>query len=357
MKRTPLYEQHRAAGARMVEFAGFEMPVQYEGVLAEHRAVRTGAGVFDVSHMGEIFLRGADAGAAADYLLSNRVASLPEGKAVYAGLLNERGGFVDDVVAYKLSTEEILVCVNAANRGKDLEHMQAHHRGAAALQDEGDAWAQLAVQGPKARTLVAGLTDADVLSLKRFRVMRAEVAGAPCLVARTGYTGEDGFELFCAADSAGRLWEAVVAAGATPCGLGARDTLRLEAGLALYGNDIDADHTPFEAGLDWIVKLDKEDFVGKAALLAQKERGITERLVGFELTGRGVPRRGMAVCAPEGEVLGRVTSGTVSPTLKKSIGMAYVPLSYSAPGTELAVDIRGRLAPAVVVPLPFYKRT
>ncbi|RMG21346.1 MAG: glycine cleavage system aminomethyltransferase GcvT [Deltaproteobacteria bacterium] len=357
MKRTPLYDRHLAAGAKMTEFAGFEMPVHYEGVLAEHRAVRTHVGVFDVSHMGEIVLRGPDAAQAADYLLCNKVAALPDGKAVYAGLLEEGGGFVDDVVAYKISAEEILICVNAANREKDARHVACHLRGGVQADDEGDQWAQLAVQGPEARGLVDGLSTEDLGAVRRFRFVRATVAGVECLVARTGYTGEDGFELFCAAEEAPALWDAVIAGGAVPCGLGARDTLRLEAGLALYGNDIDASHTPLEAGLEWIVKFDKDDFVGKAALLAQKEAGLTRRLVGFELEGRGVPRPKMSVLDPSGEVVGEVTSGTLSPTLKKPIGMAYVPLALSEPGSTLAIDIRGRAVPARVVPLPFYKRT
>ena len=355
-KRTPLHDCHLALGARMVPFAGFEMPVQYQGVLAEHRAVREAAGVFDVSHMGEVFIEGPGAAAAADHLVTNKVVGLEDGRAVYAGLLAEDGGFVDDVVVYRFSQEKILVCVNAANRDKDFAHMRAHLKGQATLRNASDAWAQIAVQGPKAPALVQGLTALDLASVKKFRFVEGEVASVPCIVARTGYTGEDGFELFCPADRAGALWDAVVTAGAVPCGLGARDTLRLEYKLALYGNDIDAEHDPYEAGLGWVVKLDKGDFVGRDALVAKKEAGPGRKLVGFKLLDKGIPRPHMKVLDAEGREVGEVTSGTMSPTLREPIGLAYVPVALAAPGTRLRIDLRGRPAAAEVVKTPFVSR-
>ena len=355
-KRTPLHDRHLALGARMVPFAGFEMPVQYQGVLAEHRAVREAAGVFDVSHMGEVFIEGPGAAAAADHLVTNRVADLEDGRAVYAGLLAEDGGFVDDVVVYRFSKERILVCVNAANRDKDFAHMRAHLKGQATLRNASDAWAQIAVQGPKAPALVQGLTGLDLASVKKFRFVEGEVASVPCIVARTGYTGEDGFELFCPADRAVALWDAVVGAGAVPCGLGARDTLRLEYKLALYGNDIDADHDPYEAGLGWVVKLDKGEFVGRDALVEKQAAGPTRKLVGFKLVDKGIPRPHMKVLDEAGQAVGEVTSGTMSPTLREPIGLAYVPTALAAPGTRLQIDLRGRPAAAEVVKTPFVSR-
>ena len=323
--------------------------------------MREAAGLFDVSHMGEFFFEGPGAVEALDRLITNRFASLPDGRAVYAGLCAEDGTFVDDVVAYRLSPERAMLCVNAANRAADWAHCQAHHAGEAQLRDESDAWAQLAVQGPKARALVEGLcapADAETLrGLRRFALCEAPVAGVPCLVARTGYTGEDGYELFCPADQAPTLWEAALEAGATPCGLAARDSLRLEAALALYGNDIDAEHTPYDAGLGWIVKLDKGEFVGRAALQAASERPPRERLVGFTLEGKGIPRAGMAVLDATGAPVGRVTSGTRSPTLQQALGLAYVPPALAEPGSPLQIDVRGRAVPAAVVPTPFLKKS
>jgi aminomethyltransferase len=356
-KKTPLYDRHVAAGAKMVPFAGFSMPLQYTGVLDEHRAVREDVGLFDVSHMGEIVFEGEGAPEAVDRLVSNKVATLENGRACYTGMLTDRGTFVDDVICYRLSDEAVLVCVNAANREKDFAHVLAHHEGPVAVRDAGDEWAQIAVQGPRAVALVNGLAPgADLEAVKRFRFVETDVAGVNALVARTGYTGEDGFEIFCASGDAGRLWDALVAAGGKPCGLGARDTLRLEAALALYGNDIDEDHTPLEAGLAWTVKLDKDAFVGKDALLRQKESGVPRRLVGFELVGRGVPRAGMPVLGDGGEAVGTVTSGTMSPTLKRPIGMAYVTAGLAEPGTALSIDVRGKAVEARVVQTPFYKR-
>ena len=357
MKRTPLYDRHVEAGGKMVEFAGFEMPVQYEGVLAEHKAVREDVGVFDVSHMGEIFIEGEDAAEAADRLVTNKVAAAEDGQAVYSGLLNEHGGFVDDVVVYKFSPQKVLICVNAANREKDWAHVASHFQGVSEPRNESDAWAQIAIQGPRAEALMNPLASIDLSALAKFRFAEAEIAGARCIIARTGYTGEDGFEVFSTAADATRVWDAVIEAGAKPCGLGARDTLRLEYKLALYGNDIDDHHTPYEAGLGWIVKLDKGDFVGRDALVRQKEIGPTRKLVGFKLTEKkGVPRAHMKVLDTSRREIGEVTSGTMSPTLKEPIGLAYVPVDLSKVGTEILVDVRGRLVPAVVVKTPFVQR-
>ena len=355
-KHTPLYDRHLRAGAKMVPFAGYSMPVQYGGVLDEHRAVREAVGVFDVSHMGEVFIEGPDAAAAADRLVTNRVQGLEDGQAVYAGMLDEKGGFVDDVIAYKMSPTKILVCVNAANREKDFAHIVAHLSGEAKATDASDDWAQVAVQGPKAPALVDGLAKVDLLATAKFHFVECDVASVPCIVARTGYTGEDGFELFCPADRAGALWDAVVDAGAVPCGLGARDTLRLEYKLALYGNDIDADHDPYEAGLGWVVKLDKGEFVGRDALVKKKEAGPSRKLVGFKLVDKGIPRPHMKVLDEAGQAVGEVTSGTMSPTLREPIGLAYVPVALSEPGSRLRIDLRGRPAAAEVVKTPFVSR-
>lgn len=357
MRRTPLHGRHLSARARMVEFADHELPAHYSGVMDEHAAVRERVGVFDVSHMGEIALEGKGAPEAADLLVSNRLASLENGRACYTGVLTEQGTFVDDVIAYRINDERVLLCVNAVNREKVLAHVKANAPGSIEVRDESDDWAQVAVQGPEAVALVDNLASETTLtSLKRFRFTETKVAGATAMVARTGYTGEDGFELFCSSDDATSLWDAITEVGAIPCGLGARDTLRLEAGLALYGNDIDEEHSPLEAGMGWTVKLDKGDFIGRDALVRQKEGGVARRLVGFELIARGVPRNGMAILDESGRTVGKVTSGTMSPTLKKPIGMAYVPSSLSEPGTPIRVDIRGRPAEAKVVAMPFYKR-
>jgi aminomethyltransferase len=357
-RQTPLHDAHRKLGGRMVDFAGWEMPVQYSSVLAEHEAVRTAVGLFDVSHMGEVEFRGPGALEAANALLSNDLGRIADGQALYAGLLNERGGFVDDVVAYRFSPERIFICVNASNRQKDFEWMRAHSRGVVP-QDRGDEFAQIAVQGPLAPALVQRLTPTDVGAIGTYRFAEGEVASVPCIVSRTGYTGEDGFELYCPPDRAEALWSALMEEGQKdgirPCGLGARDSLRTEMKFALYGNDIDDDHTPLEAGLGWIVKLDKPTFVGKAALEQQKAEGVKRKLVGFELTEPGVPRHGYPILK-DGERVGEVTSGTMGPSVKKAIGMGYVPTALAGEGSTFHVEMRGRLVAARVVKTPFWKR-
>jgi aminomethyltransferase len=356
--RTPLYETHVRAGARMVEFAGWEMPVQYAGVLEEHEAVRSRAGLFDVSHMGEVVFRGPKALEALNNSFTNDLAKVADGQAQYGCLCRETGGIVDDVVVYRRAADDLLVCVNAANRAKDFDWLSGHARGAD-VRNESDEWAQLAVQGPLAAQIVQRLTSLSLSAVKTYRFARGEVAGIPCLVARTGYTGEDGFELFCPPDRATRLWDALMEAGRPeklqPCGLGARDSLRLEMAYRLYGSDMDDSTTPLEAGLSWVVKLDKGDFVGREALVRQKEQGLSRKLVGFVLTDAGIARHGYPVLQ-DGRKVGEVTSGTRSPSLKTSIGLAYVPPALAAEGSAFAIDIRARPAAAKAVKTPFYVR-
>ncbi len=358
--RTPLYDVHVRSGARMVEFAGWDMPVQYAGILDEHEAVRTRVGLFDVSHMGEVVFRGPRALETLNGLFTNDLSKIADGQAQYGCLCRESGGIVDDVVIYRRSPLDLLVCVNAANRRKDFEWLRDGARGKADVANESDDWVQLALQGPKAQAVLSRLTRLDLGALKPFRFTQGEVDGVRCIVARTGYTGEDGFELFCAPKDGPKMWQTLIGAGApegiAPCGLGARDSLRLEVAYRLYGSDMDDTTTPLEAGLAWVAKLDKADFMGKAALLEQKARGLPRKLVGFTLTDPGIARHGHDVLS-DGKKVGTVTSGTRSPTLKVSVGLAYVPPSLAAEGSSFAVDIRGRPAAAKAVKTPFYVRT
>ena len=357
--RTPLYDAHLRAGARMVEFAGWEMPVQYAGLLAEHAAVRTQVGLFDVSHMGEVVFRGPKALAALQAVFTNDLSKVADGQAQYGCLCRETGGIVDDVVIYRRSAEDLLVCVNAGNRQKDHEWL-AGHAGGADVKNESDEWGQLALQGPLAAQLLQRLCDVNLSQVKTYRFAPGKVAGRPCLVARTGYTGEDGFELFCRAEDATPLWDALLEAGKPeaiqPAGLGCRDSLRLEMAYRLYGSDMDDDATPLEAGLGWVVKLDKGDFVGRDALLRQKAAGLSRKLVGFQLSQAGIARHGYPV-VQDGREIGVVTSGTRSPSLGTSIGLAYLPPALAAEGSTFAVDIRGRPVAATVVKTPFYVRS
>jgi aminomethyltransferase len=360
-RQTSLNALHRQLGARMVDFAGWDMPVQYSSVIAEHQAVRKAAGLFDVSHMGEIEFRGTGALESANALITNDLTRCADGQALYAGLLNEQGGFVDDVVAYRFSPERILICVNASNREKDFAWMRTRSAELKGLQpiDRSEDFAQLALQGPQAAAILARLTRVPLESIGTYRFAEGEVAGIPCIISRTGYTGEDGFELYCAPDRAPALWAGLQDSGQKegllPCGLGARDSLRLEMKYALYGNDIDDAHTPLEAGLGWVVKLDKPAFVGRDALVAQKAAGIPRKLVGFELTGSGIPRHGYPVLH-EGNRVGEVTSGTMGPSVQKPIGMAYVPTALASEGSRFQVEIRGRPVDAQVVKTPFLKK-
>jgi aminomethyltransferase len=357
-QRTPLYDVHVRAGARIVEFAGWQMPVQYEGVLAEHAAVRDRVGLFDVSHMGEVVFRGPKAFEALQRLFTNDLARCADGQAQYGCLCREAGGIVDDVVVYRRAADDLLVCVNAANRQKDYEWLHGHAFGAD-VANESDAWSQIALQGPRAAEVLQKLTSVRLSSVGTYRFTNGDVAGVPCLVARTGYTGEDGFELFSASEQGPKLWAALMEAGRAegiqPCGLGARDSLRLEMAYRLYGSDMDDATTPLEAGLSWVVKLDKGEFMGRQAMQKQKEAGLSKKLVGFVLTEPGIPRHGHAALQ-DGKPVGSVTSGTKSPSLGTSIGLAYVPPALAGEGSTFAVDIRGRAAAAKVVKTPFYAK-
>ena len=357
MRRTPLYDAHRAAGARMVDFAGWEMPVQYSGIIDEHIAVRGRAGLFDVSHMGEVEVRGPGALAACQHATANDVARLADGQAQYSLLLTPEGGIVDDVIVYRRAADRFLICVNASNRERDFAYLREHARGAEVI-DRSDEYALLALQGRRATGILARLTGAQLARVSRFAFTEGEVAGCGALIAHTGYTGEDGWELYCAPEDAEALWNAILEAGRSegiaPAGLGARDTLRLEAALPLYGHELSEEGTPFEARLAWVVRMEKGDFVGRAALARHRERGPRRCLVGVELTEPGVPRAGYRLLQGDRPV-GEVTSGTKSPTLGKGIALGYVDPTASDLATALAVEIRGKAVAAQVVRLPFYR--
>jgi aminomethyltransferase len=360
LKRTPLYETHRRLGGKLVPFAGWEMPIQYAGVLAEHQAVRTAAGLFDVSHMGRIEITGRYAG-----LLIARVATLDAdklapGRMQYAVALNEAGGILDDIMVYRLAEERYFLCVNASNRTKIHDAVLKQLAGfAAVVTERSAAWAQIAIQGPLARAIAARNAKPGLLDLPPRAVAEVELAGVPMIVSRSGYTGEPGFELYlpaaAAADVWNKLYESGRGEGLRPCGLGCRDTLRLEMGYALYGNDIDETTSPLEAGLEFAVDFDNRNFIGRPALLEQRERGVGRRLVGFELLEPGVPRHGFRILYNDAPV-GVVTSGNHSPMLGKGIGLAYVAPERAAIGTRLEVEIRSNRAPISVTKTPFYRR-
>ena len=343
----------------MVEFAGWDMPVQYQGVMEEHLAVRTRAGLFDVSHMGEIEIEGPRALDAVQRLTCNDASKLAPGQAQYSAFTTERGTFVDDIIVYRRAENRFLICVNAANEPKDWAWVASHMIEGAKATNRSPEYAQIAIQGPEAVPILQGVAEFDVDSIESFAFVESKVAGTPSIIARTGYTGEDGFEMYCRPDVAADLWNVLMGAGAvfglTPCGLGARDTLRLEACMMLYGNDIDDTTTVLEAGITFILKLGKGDFIGREALAKQKEEGPKRRLVAFEMVDRGIARHGYPV-AIDGRECGHVTSGTFAPYLKKNIGMAYLPAAAAREGAEFDVIIRGKPARARVVKSPFYKR-
>jgi aminomethyltransferase len=363
LKETPLAQVHRQLGARMVDFGGWLMPVQYPpGILEEHKATRSGVGVFDVSHMGEIHFRGPEAARALQRLCTNDVGRLADGQALYTMACNLQGGIVDDLIVYRFSDQHYLAVVNASNIEKDFAWFKQHAGQICDIQDASAETALIAYQGPQAAVALSALVDGGVLPPRaRTFLPEARLAGRRVSIARTGYTGEDGFEIFCAPADAVPLWEALLEAarrrGGLPVGLGARDTLRLEARLSLYGNDLDDTTSPLEAGLGWTVKFEAGEFIGRAALLEQQEKGVQRKLVGFVVEGRGIARHGYAIqVSGDGPVVGVVTSGGFGPTVGKSIGLGYVPAALAEPGQRLAIDCRGRLATAEVVKGPFYRR-
>jgi aminomethyltransferase len=361
MRETPLHDAHLRLGARMVDFGGWSMPVSYgSGIIDEHRATRTSVGVFDVCHMGEVHFRGPRAAEALQRVITNDLGKLTDGRALYTVACLETGGIVDDLIIYRLSDAHYLVVVNATTREKDVAWFIEHGRGDCDIVDASDETGLIAFQGPAAQRALQTLTAASLGALPRFSILNAEVAGLRVAIARTGYTGEDGFEIFCDARDARALWDRLVEAAATvggkPVGLGARDTLRLEARLPLYGQDLDETTTPLEAGLGWVVKLDGAPFVGRPALLAQKQAGVQRKLAGFVMVGRGVARHDYPIESPDGQPLGTTTSGGPAPTLGKNIGLGYVPTATDAAGTRIVVDCRGKPIDAEIVKGPFYKR-
>jgi len=361
LRKTPLHAIHRESGAKMVPFGGWDMPVEYSGLIAEHLAVRRAAGLFDVSHMGEFEIEGEGGLAFLQRVTSNDVAKLVDGQAQYSALTLPSGAPVDDVILYRRGEGRYLMVVNAGNLEKDWKWLESQRGTGLTLRDRSDDFALLALQGPRAQEILQGLTALDLPKLAFYHFAEGVVAEAAVLVARTGYTGEDGFEIFVAPDRAEGLWRRLIAAGGSaglvPAGLGARDTLRLEAKMCLYGNDIDESTTLVEAGLGWIVSLDaaKGDFIGRAVLEEQKRTGAPRKLVGFEMTERGIARHGYPIVLDDAPA-GTVASGSYAPFLQKNIGLAYLPTPRAAVGSDFAVDIRGRRVAARVVPTPFYKR-
>lgn len=360
MKTTKLYTSQKKLGAKMIEFFGWDLPVEFSGIIGEHMAVRTKAGLFDVSHMGEVLISGKQALDFVQYLTPNNAARLTPDKAQYTALTTPKGTFIDDMLVYCLDEEKYLCVVNAANSDKDYEWILSHKGDFdVSVENQSDSYTQLALQGREAEAILQPLTGINLEEMKTFRTARGSVAGVGALVSRTGYTGEDGFEIYTQSENPAKIWDALLeegeARGLLPIGLGARDTLRLEATLMLYGNDIDETTTVLEAGLGWLVKFKKGDFLGREALLKQKEEGLHRKIVGFKILGRGIARPHYSVFV-NSEKVSEVNSGSYSPYLKKSIGLTYLPIEHTEEGTELDVEIRGSLVKAKVIPLPFYKR-
>lgn len=360
MKKTRLFECQKSLGGKMIEFFGWDMPVEFKGIIDEHLAVRKKAGLFDVSHMGEISVKGPEALGFLQYLTPNNVARLSPLKAQYTALTTEKGTFVDDLLIYCLGENDYLLVVNAANTEKDHQWILSHkEKFDVQIENESDHYTQMALQGPEALGILQPLTELNLEEMKMFSADWGHIAGENALISRTGYTGEDGFEIYTRSINPERIYNLLIKSGEPlgllPSGLGARDTLRLEATLMLYGNDIDDTTTVLEAGLGWLVKFKKGDFLGSQALFAQKEKGVQKKIAGFEVTGRGIARPHYPVLV-QGEKLSAVTSGTYSPYLKKSIGLTYLPVEFTAVGADIAIDIRGKFIPAKIIPLPFYKR-
>ncbi len=358
-KRTPLYSVHKALGARLIPFGGWEMPVEYGGIGKEHTAVRTAAGLFDVSHMGEFEVRGPEALDLIQFLTTNDASKLSDGQAQYSDIPYPHGTVVDDLLIYRHNAEHFMVVVNAANIAKDFEWITSHNRSDAAVENVSDEITLLSVQGPRAAEILQSLTQVPLADIKYYHFARGKVFNVDTIISRTGYTGEDGFELYFSARDAELVWNGILGAGTPlgllPAGLGARNTLRLEARMLLYGNDMDGTTTILEAGLGAIVKFEKEDFIGRDALLKQKQEGVKRRLVGFEMLGREIARDHYPVFV-EGHEAGHVTSGSPSITLKKNIGLAYLPAERASIGTSFEVMVRNKRAEAKVVKTPFYKR-
>lgn len=363
LKRTPLYDEHKALGAKLVPFAGWEMPVQYSGLIPEHQAVRTGAGIFDVSHMGELLVEGKGAFDLLQRLTCNDVATLYPGRAQYSALTNDKGGIVDDIIIYKYTDERYFICVNASNADRDFAWISKHGeaeraKGAVTIGNESARYGQIALQGPKAVELVRQIDGAaPIAELKYYHFTDAALWGIPVIAARTGYTGEDGFEFFVEAARTPELWRGFMEIGAVPCGLGARDTLRLEACYPLHGHELGEEITAIESGLGWIVKPEKGPFIGSEILANEQRSGAARALAGFFLDDAGIAREGTPIEDPEGKVVGVVTSGTKTPTLNRSLGLALVEKRCSKSGTELRFDVRGRKLKGTVVKRPFYKNT
>jgi len=359
LKQTALNAEHRAAGARMVDFCGWDMPVEYSGITHEHNAVRTAAGLFDVSHMGEVEVLGPQALALLQSLTSNDVARLRDNQAQYSALMLPAGSPIDDCIVHRFSEDHYFVCVNAANTDRDFDWMTQHNSVGADVRNVSANYSQLAIQGPRALEIIAKVSKQNPADLKYYWFRMARCCNIRGVLARTGYTGEDGFEFYFPPDRSVELWDSLLEAGKPegliPAGLGARNTLRLEAALPLYGHELDEETTLLEANLGWIAKLEKGNFLGRDVLQKQRECGVSKKLVGFEMTERTVGRDGYPVWV-DGKAVGKVTSGSPAPFLKKNIGLAYVPPAYAALGREIQIEVRGQLAPARIVSIPFYKR-
>ncbi|HUJ83117.1 MAG TPA: glycine cleavage system aminomethyltransferase GcvT [Candidatus Acidoferrales bacterium] len=359
IRKTALNAVHRRLGAKMVNFGGWDMPVEYSGILSEHEAVRTRAGIFDVSHMGEIEIRGERALDLVQHVTCNNAANLVDGQIQYTGLMTPSGTFVDDFLVHRISDRHYFLCVNAGNQDGDFEHIRSNNRFGAQVENTGARYSLLAIQGPKAARLLQRFTKVPLEPIRYYHFAFGDVDGVHCMIARTGYTGEDGFEIYFAPEHSEKLWtdllDAGSAEGVIPCGLGARNTLRLEASMCLYGHEIDDTTTPWEAGLAWICKPEKGEFLGREILVQQKQHGIERKLVGFEMLDKRIGRDGYPV-AIGGRELGRVTSGGPAPFLKKNLGMAYLPVAHSAIGTGIEIIVRGQPAAARIIAMPFYKR-
>ncbi|MBI3934142.1 MAG: glycine cleavage system aminomethyltransferase GcvT [Acidobacteria bacterium] len=359
LRKTALNATHCRMGARMVPFGGWDMPVEYSGIVSEHMAVRTQAGLFDVSHMGRVEVEGSGALALLQMLSSNDAARLQDGQAQYTALMNERGGIVDDFLIHRVGEEKYFLCINAARREADLGWIAAHNQGGVAVRNISDETSQLALQGPRSLAILQPLVNVDLSAIRYYWFTRGEVCGVSCWIARTGYTGEDGFELYIPVAESERIWNKLLKAGKQegilPCGLGARNTLRLEAGMLLYGHDMNEDTTPLEAGLGWITKLDKGEFLGRDILERQKEQGVRRKLAGFRMIDRAIARDDAPVYR-DGQLVGKVTSGSHVPYLKQNIGLAFLPKELAQVGERIAIQIRGTLAAAEVVSTPFYRR-